>query len=415
MAMIDADVLETLVPLRELPADALRTLANEVEIEEVPARTVIFRRGGADGYARYVLSGTVILVDADETRRTLTGTGNAGVAPEPLARAVPFDSHAVAGTDVKLIRLPAERIDALLAATRLPEADVSEVGGDGNAGEGLFYQLFEDLMNDRLELPSMPDIAVRVQQAIAEREAGPADLARILQSDPVVAARLIQVANSPAFGGQREVDALQPAITRLGLGATREVVTAVALKSVFRSKNPNLNKRMVELWMHSSLVAATAQVLARKLPQFAPDRGLLAGLVHDIGVIPMIGNAGGYPELVGDPALLEDTIREYRGQVGSMILRRWNFPEDMIAVPLAAEDWLRHGDAANGDYGDLVMTAQLQAMHAGPRGAVAGVPALSETSAYRRLGLEALGISDAAPIMQEAREEIAEAQRLLIA
>ncbi|MCP1674079.1 HD-like signal output (HDOD) protein [Natronocella acetinitrilica] len=418
MARIEPELLENLVPLRELTPEALQALAGEVEIEEVPAKTVIFRRGGADGYARYVLSGTVVLVDGDNARRTMTGTGNAGVAPEPLARTAPFDSHAVAGTDVKLIRLSAARIQQLLASSRLPEAEVAEVSPEGGDGDALFYRLFDDLMNDRLELPSMPDIAVRVQQAIAEHEAGPADLARILQSDPVIAARLIQAANGAAFGGQRDVDALQPAITRLGLSTTREVVTAIALKAVFHSSNPLVNKRMVELWMHSSLVAATSQVLARKLSGFAPDRALLAGLVHDIGVIPMLTNAASYPALVKDPGLLEETIREYRGQVGSMILRRWNFPEDLIAVPLAAEDWMREVDAPGGDYGDLVMTAQVQTMAGGPAmpaADAAAVPAISETSAYRRLGLEELGITDSASIMQEARGEIAEAQRLLIA
>ena len=414
MANIEPEVLENLVPLRELSSDDLSLLAREAEVEDIPARTVIFRRGGADGWARYVLSGTVVLVDGDEQRRTLTGTGNAGVAPEPLAAGAPFPSHAVAGTDVKLIRLPAARIDELLESSRLPAYGVNEVSESQGAGEGLFLDLFEDLMNDRLELPSMPDIAVRVQEAIVQREAGPAELARLLQADPVVAARLMQAANSAAYGGHQPVDALQPAITRLGLTATREVVTAVALKSVFHSKNPNLNKRMVELWMHSSLVAATTQVLARKLRAFSADRGLLAGLVHDIGVIPMVSNAARYPELVRDPVLLEDTIREYRGQVGAMILRRWNFPEDMITVPLAAEDWMRETDAADGDYGDLVLVAQLQALTGGPGGGPEGLPALSETSAYHRLGLEALGITDSATLMQEAREEIAEAQGLLI-
>ncbi len=414
MASIEPEVLETLVPLRELPSEALRELAREAEIDDVPAKTVIFRLGGADGWARYVLSGTVVLVDEAQRRRTLTGTGNAGAAPEPLARATPFPAHAVAGTDVKLIRMPAARIDELLRSSRLPEPGVDEVKADRGAGEGLFYRLFEDLMNDRLDLPSMPDIAVRVQEAITEREAGPAELARILQNDPVVAARLMRAANSSVFSGQQAVESLQPAITRLGLATTREIVTAVALKSVFRSRNPNLNKRMVELWMHSSLVAATAQVLARKLQGFAADRALLAGLVHDIGVIPMVSNAVHYPELVRDPSLLEATIDEYRGQVGTMILRRWNFPADLIPVPLAAEAWMREVDAPGGDYGDLVLAAQLLAMAGGPVVTAPDTPALAETGAYRRLNLEALGISDATALMQEVREEIAEAQRLLI-
>ncbi|MCC5809202.1 MAG: HDOD domain-containing protein [Ectothiorhodospiraceae bacterium] len=406
-------MLESLVPLRELTPEALTELAREAEIEELEARSIIFRKGADDAWSRYVLSGTVVLVDDEQRRRTVTGTGNAGVAPEPLSQDRPYPCHAVAGTDVKLIRLPAGRIQELLESSRLPQYGVNELAADSeDAGENLFYRLFEDLMSDRLELPSMPDIALRVRDAITEREAGAGELAKILQTDPVVAARVIQAANSAVYSGQPQVDSLQPAITRLGLMVTREVVTAVALRGVFRSKNPTLNKRMVELWMHSSLVAAIAQVTARRLKGFEPDRGLLAGLVHDIGVIPMVTNAEHYPELVQDPGLLEATIQRYRGEVGTMILRRWNFHEDLIQVPMWAEHWVRDKEDPGPDYGDLVVVAQLQAMGAGP-GAQA-LPAFTETPAYRRLGLEALGIVDGVSMLEEAREEIAEAQRLLI-
>ncbi len=413
MAMIEPEILESLVPLRELTPDALAELAREAEIEELEARSIIFRKGGDDEWARYVLSGTVVLVDDEQRRRTVTGTGNTGVAPEPLSEDRPYPCHAVAGTAVKLIRLPNGRIRQLLESSRLPEYGVDQIAPDSdNAGESLFYRLFEDLMSDRLELPSMPDIALRVRDAITEREAGAAELAKILQTDPVVAARVIQAANSAVYAGQPQVDSLQPAITRLGLVVTREVVTAVALRGVFRSKNPTLNKRMVELWMHSSLVAAIAQVTARRLKGFEADRGLLAGLVHDIGVIPMVTNAAHYPELARDPGLLEATIQQYRGEVGTMILRRWNFHEDLVQVPLWAEHWDRQKQDASPDYGDLVVVAQLQALSSGPGGR--DLPAFTDTPAYARLGLEALGITDGASMLEEAREEIAEAQRLLI-
>ncbi len=413
MATIDTEILESLIPLRELTSDALAELAREAEIEELEARSVIFRKGGDDEWARYVLSGTVVLVDDEKRQRAVTGTGNAGVAPQPLSESRPYTCHAVAGTAVKLIRLPSGRIQQLLESSRLPEYGVEQIASNSdNVGENLFYRLFEDLMSDRLELPSMPNIALRVRDAVTEREAGAAELAKILQTDPAVAARVIQAANSAVYSGQPQVDSLQPAITRLGLIVTREVVTAVALRGVFRSKNPTLNKRMEELWMHSSLVAAIAQVTARRLEAFEPERGLLAGLVHDIGVIPMVTNAAHYPELIRDPGLLEATIQQYRGEVGTMILRRWNFHEDVIQVPLWAEDWDRYKEDTSPDYGDLIVVAQLQALSSDPGGSAS--PAFTDTPAYVRLGLEAQGITDGASMLEEAREEIAEAQRLLI-
>ena len=410
MTSIPSELLESLNPLRELSSDALNELAGEAEYEDFPPKTVIFRKGAEDPWTRYVVSGAVVLVDQPGSERTVVGTGNQGIAADPLGWDAPHKENALSRTDVRLIRLPTTRIRELLDATRPPDYDVDEVGDQGDdAGGQLFYQLFQDLMEDKLDLPSMPDIAVRVRRAISDEDAGAPDVAKILQTDPVVAAQVMKAANSATFAGQHPVDSLAPAIVRLGLKTTREVVMAVTMRDVFKARNPMLNKRMVELWMHSTLVAAIATVLARKLKGFAPDRALLAGLVHDIGVVPMLANAAEYRELTRDPKLLEATISEYRGQVGTMILRRWNFPEDLVEVPLEAEQWHREGE---GGYADLVVIAQLQSF-AGTADA-SQYPALTEVPAFERLGLAEVGLSDENSLLDEAREEIAEAQRLLI-
>src|SRR5690606_20028635 len=207
-----------------------------------------------------------------------------------------------------------------------------------DVGVRLFHRLFQDLQNGTLSLPSMPDVAMRVRQAVNEEDVSAAYLAKIIQIDPAVAARVIQVANSALYGSGQGVDSLIAAIQRLGSQKTREVVMAVTLREVFKTRSALLTKRMAQLWQHSSLVAATAAVLARKLFGFSPERALLAGLVHDIGIVPMLAHAEAYPQLAEDPASLEATIGTYRGQVGAMILRRWNFPEDLVTVALEAEN-----------------------------------------------------------------------------
>jgi HD-like signal output (HDOD) protein len=405
-------MLEGVIPLRELDEEALEILAGEAEIEEFPPKTVIFRMGSADDWTRYVLSGEVILAEGPGSQRSVLGMGNAGVAEEPLGMEASHSVSAVARTEVRLIRLPTARIEQLLEDHRLPDYDVSAVEeGQGPAGDQLFYQLVQDLLQDRLELPSMPDIAVRVRQAINDPETGAPEVAKILQADPVVAARLMQAANSAMYTGKASVDNLNAAIVRLGLKNVRELVMAVTMREVFKAKNALLKKRMVELWMHSTLVAAISSVLARKLKGFDPDRALLAGLVHDIGVVPMLNNAGEYPELAEDPAGLESTISSYRDQVGGMILRRWNFPEEMVAVALEAESWEREHDGP-ADYADLIIAAQLQSYAGSPD--ASRYPDLDGLPVYSRLGLAELGISESEPILDEAREEIAEVQRFLI-
>lgn len=411
MDSIRQDVLEELLPLVELPEHALRQLAEEAEVEDHGARSVIFRKGGDDGWLRYVLSGAVVLVDDQGHRRTFTGTGDGGVYPEPLAGRRPYPHHAVASTDVRLIRLPQERVEALLDLVRPPGYDVDELQPDvDDPGAGLFYRLIDDLMSDRLDLPSMPNMALRVRQAVEQEDASASEIAKIIQADPALAARLIQIANSPAYGGQGTVDSLTVAITRLGLKATREMVLAVTLRSLFTSEHPLIHQRMTELWMHSALVAAICQVMAKRLDGFNPQRALLAGLVHDIGIIPMLANAHRYPALIDNPGKLQDTVSDYRDQVGAMILRRWNFPDDLVDVPLAAEQWQRR--VVDADYADLVIVAQLRALASVPGD---DIPELTATSAWRRLRRVGNDLGDDGDsILAEAREEIAQVQHLLL-
>src|SRR5699024_8003924 len=128
---------------------------------------------------------------------------------------------------------------------------------------------------------------------------------------------------------------------RLGLKNVREVIVAATMREVFHTKHRLLSKRMAELWAHSTLVAAISAVVTRKLKGFNPERALLAGLVHDIGVVPILAHAHDYDELARDQELLENTITAYRGQIGAMILRRWNFPDELITAVLEAENWYR--------------------------------------------------------------------------
>ncbi|MBA1146267.1 HDOD domain-containing protein [Ectothiorhodospiraceae bacterium WFHF3C12] len=408
---VTPELLEGLVPLRELTGEALSELARCAELEDLPAKTALFKKGSTDEWTRYVLSGEVVLVDGPGSQAsTVVGMGDGAVATQPLGLEQPHATHALARTDVRLIRIPRQRIEQALEESRLPDYDVAEVEAESSS-EQMFYGLIQDLMEDRLELPSMPDIAVRVREAVSDPDCGAPEVAKIVQADPSVAARLMQAANSALFAGQSAADNLTAAIVRLGLRNVRELVMAVTMREVFKAKNPLLNKRMVEVWMHSTLIAAISSVLAKKLKGFDSERGLLAGLVHDIGVVPMVANAAEYPDMVSDPAKLEATINAYRGQVGSMILRRWNFPDDMVDAATEAENWERDHDG-QADYADLVIAAQLQSM-AGTSDA-AKVPSLEQIPAYNRLGLAEIGITESEPVLEEAREEIAEVQRFLM-
>ncbi|HFB63988.1 MAG TPA: HDOD domain-containing protein, partial [Aeromonadales bacterium] len=90
-----------------------------------------------------------------------------------------------------------------------------------------------------------------------------------------------------------------------------------------------------------------------------PDQATLAGLTCEIGILPILTMAEETPELFENEELLDNIIDRFHPQIGSAILRNWDFPEELASVPEAFLDFGR--DSTDGpDYGDLVTVANLQ-------------------------------------------------------
>ena len=84
---------------------------------------------------------------------------------------------------------------------------------------------------------------------------------------------------------------------------------------------------------------AVCFVLAKHARGVDPEQGLLAGLLHDIGTVPILMYAEQYDTLVNDSQLLEKTIKELKTELGGVILKRWSFSEEMINATQHSENW----------------------------------------------------------------------------
>ncbi len=177
-----------------------------------------------------------------------------------------------------------------------------------------FYRnCFHFMQSDKLVLPTIPDVAFKIRRAINDEKANNSKIAKVVQQiDPSITARLIKIANSPLYRGRRKIESCPEALTRIGLKASQDIITAFALKSVFSAKSYTIRKKMQALWVHSSYVAAISAVLAHKTQGFDPDRTMLAGLVHDIGVVPILAYADKNIDIMENPKDLSTTIRQLK-------------------------------------------------------------------------------------------------------
>ncbi|WP_159431118.1 HDOD domain-containing protein [Fontimonas thermophila] len=170
----------------------------------------------------------------------------------------------------------------------MAEADVSE---------SLLSRLWQQLLDDAVRLPTLPDLALRLD-ALARRERLDArHLADEIRKDPAIAAQVVRMANSAAYRGGVPVSQLQAAVTRIGVEATRQLVSGLALRQLFASASVVLQSRLHAIWAESLEVAVCAQLLARQCRRLDPETGLLAGLVHRIGALPLLRLLEQHPDL----------------------------------------------------------------------------------------------------------------------
>lgn len=269
-------------------------------------------------------------------------------------------------------------------------------------------EILEDIKTNRLKLPILPEIAFKVREAVSDTNAAAAAIAKAVSSDATIAARLLQVVNSPLYRGANSINSLQSAIARLGPPLVRNLVTSLILKQLFQSKSALLRQRMQVLWEHSTQVAAIAHVLARKFTRLQPDEAMLAGLIHDIGVLPILLKAENYPELLTDEAQLNGIIDKLHASIGRLILDAWKFPPELVTVAAEHENLARVSGQV--DYTDIVTVANLHA-HLGSKHRHARVKFI-DVPAFAKLGLTP---ETSISAMEEATAEMKEVKTMLAA
>jgi len=245
-------------------------------------------------------------------------------------------------------------------------------------------ELIDAITNDRLTLPTLPEVALKIREAVEDEDVTSNALAGVIGQDAALAARIIKVANSPLMRGAVSVDNLQLAITRMGITFVRNLATGLAMEQMFQATHDAVDKRLRDSWEHSLEVASISHVLASNFTRLKPDQATLGGLVHQIGILPILTLAEENPQILEHEKILDKIINRLQGKVGRAILKAWDFPQELRAVPVGCTDFTRN-ESANADYVDVVTVAMLQSYPEG-EGPYAGIDT-STIPAFQKLGL----------------------------
>lgn len=243
-------------------------------------------------------------------------------------------------------------------------------------------KLYQDLRSDKLILPTLPEIALKVRDVVSDENSSLADVAKVINRDPALAARLIQLSNSPMLKSRVPIESVDMAVMRMGGTMVKNIVTAMVMEQLFQATHELTDRKLRECWQHASEVSSIAVAISMQHSHYQPDQAMLAGLVHDIGILPILTMAEDYPEILADENKLDELIKKAHPFIGQAILKQWNFPESLINVPREHEN-LDYDNGDKPDYVDLIIAANLQSDRNKGR-----LPKnLEAVPAFRKLGL----------------------------
>ena len=247
--------------------------------------------------------------------------------------------------------------------------------------------IIDDLVNNRLILPTMPEVALRVREAIEDDDTSSDDVARIIQTDASLATSIMQIANSSLYRGINGTNSVNEAVMRMGLKTIRNLTICLVMGQMFQATHPLIDQQLRLTWNQSVNVAALSAVIAKTWTRLEADTALLAGLTHLIGLQPLLVKLESHPEILADKAMLKSLLTDLHPRIGSEILRHWGFNEQLAKVPSEHLDIGRSTTSGKADYADVVQVAVIQSLQPGDIHSLAGVD-FNSLGAKDRLGMD---------------------------
>lgn len=194
----------------------------------------------------------------------------------------------------------------------------------------IFRSIAADAAKGELVFPTGAQVALRVMQALDNPDCQIEAAAKLVQAEPLLAARVVAMSNSVAFNrAGREVTDVRTAVMRLGFRSVRALAMALVTRQMAgKSMVPAHQGLVAQLWEHTAHVATLAQVIAQRFTHVDHDTALFAGIVHEVGGFYMLSRAEEFPGLLEGG--FQDWMETGEAEVGRAILQVLAVPERVI-------------------------------------------------------------------------------------
>lgn len=406
--MVDLKELLKLDDFKKLDDAAMVDIAEHAEIKEFVENDRLVAEQ-MSGYVLYLLSGELD-VQATGGIQTLMFAGDER-AQSPIFYSNTPGHYGRCLSTCKVLLVESSSIEKYGLNHDRFKTDINYADFEtllGNTSLALFDEITELFKSKSITLPSLPEIAMYINAALEKDDVSTKKLSKIIQMDPVIAARVVQVANSALYGDTKS-DSIQDALARIGIDGVRTIVMGVVLRDLFMPNTQPVIDTMTKFYEHSIRTGVICYALAKKLPGFNRDQAFMAGILHDIGVVPILVVADRHPQIAEKANNLAAVLNHLKSYIGGMVLQQWDFADKFTEVAKHANDWNRKVDKP--DYCDLVQVALMHSHLVG--GEKINGPELSELPAFKRLGFDKVNPVDNIQTLKELSLRIKEMIKMI--
>jgi hypothetical protein len=183
-----------------------------------------------------------------------------------------------------------------------------------------------------LSFPTNVDATLKLQRALTEPDCHTEMAARLVQAEPLLAARTVAIANSVAYNrAGHDVTNVRAAVQRVGFRTLGALAASVIVRQLASEiLDPGLRAKADALWIHSAHVAALAQVIARRVSFVDPETAMFAGIVHEVGGFYLLSRAEEFPGLLDGGA--DEWIEHGEVAIGRGVLLKLGVPVPVMGA-----------------------------------------------------------------------------------
>ncbi len=267
--------------------------------------------------------------------------------------------------------------------------------------------LEKDLASVRLDapvtLPGVPQIVSRLQQMLSDPDTGLPQLIPVINYEPVLVGRVLQMANSASLNPtRRQVTDLRTGVTRVGFDLLRSAALAYAMRQVSQAHSvKDIRPHLEALWERSAWIAAVSYVIARKFTKVNRDIAFLGGLMHGVGKLFILTRAAHFPFVLRDRAKYSSLLRKWHAPFAKSILTGWRIHDDVIEAVTQYENLNREVVGDEPDLTDILATSYLVVGHVGRMQDLSMT--VEKIAAFSRLRLDIMAVEET---LEKAKEEI---------